>query len=158
MGSYQLNWVYCCGGWVALGHRPGKRLRKQLDSERCTLVVNLLSENESRCRSSHSRIRVPMQSADPPNRSRDAEICRAFSTMKRELENGGKIYIHCSAGLHRTGMFGYAFFRFLEFNKIEAFALVEEMRKLTAIELTEIRRAWGDQFAIQWQPPVVHLK
>jgi len=44
----QLNWVAFDNGFLALGHRPGKKMRSQLEATGCSLVVNLLSHNESK--------------------------------------------------------------------------------------------------------------
>jgi hypothetical protein len=38
-------------------------------------------------------------------------VSPALSAAKAALANGGVVVIHCSAGIHRTGMFGYALLR-----------------------------------------------
>lgn len=145
--SYKLTWRDCLGGQLALGHKPGKALRDQLEQTGCTLVVSLLSASESRADSSDHRLRIPLVSADPPDVARDQEVLAGFDHIRHELAKGGKVYIHCSAGLHRTGMMAYAFLRCSGGAGTEAIALIRELRPLTADELTEARMAWGERLA-----------
>jgi len=129
MGSYRLTWREHGGGHLALGHRPGKKLRKALDETGCTLVVNLLSDKESRASLSSRRVRFPLSTARPPEPERDAEAL--LRRMRAELAGGGKVFVHCSAGLSPE----------------EALAAITALRPLTAAELTEERVAWGERFA-----------
>jgi protein-tyrosine phosphatase len=85
--------------------------------------------------------------ARPPAADRDEEIRAAFARMDVELASGGRLYVHCSAGLHRTGMFAFAYLRHRGLSPAEAVALIRELRPLTADELTEERLAWGHKFA-----------
>lgn len=147
VSRYQLTWRPSFGGKLALGHKPGKRLRAQLEDAGCTLVVNLLSERESRAKVGPHRIRLPLISATPPGPERDEEVRALFRAMSDELGRGGKVYVHCSAGLHRTGMIAYAFFRHRGMSAEGARATIHALRELTASELTEERCAWGDRFA-----------
>lgn len=147
MGSYRLTWRPLLNGHIALGHKPGKRLRAQLDAAGCTLVVNLLGARESRARASASRIRLPLAGAEPPGPERAPEVLACFAAMTDALAAGGKVYVHCSAGLHRTGMIAYAYFRHLGDAREQAVARIAALREQTAAELREARMAWGDQLA-----------
>lgn len=73
--------------------------------------------------------------------------------MTAELARGGKVYVHCSAGLHRTGMIAYAYFRHRAMSTQDAKTAILELRELTASELTAERCAWGDRFAETAPPP-----
>lgn len=147
MGSYRLYWLPLCGGEIALGHKPGKKLRHQLEKQGCTLVVNLLSDLESKASENEHRVRLPLRSARPPGAKRDAEVYQLFERMLTELHRGGRVFVHCSAGLHRTGMIAFAFFRHLGFAREESIQLIRELRELTASQLTEPRITWGEKFA-----------
>lgn len=147
MGSYRLTWRPLRGGHLAIGHKPGRDLREALARGGCTVVLSLLSDHESAAEESASRIRLKLASADPPGAHRLAEIRACFERLAALLGRGEKIYIHCSAGLHRTGMIAHAFLRHLGHSREEALAIIAELREATAAAATEQRLAWGDQFA-----------
>lgn len=67
--------------------------------------------------------------------------------MRAELERGGRVYVHCSAGLHRTGMVANAFLRWHGLSAADALALLTELRPLTAEQVGPERLAWGEQFS-----------
>ena len=74
------------------------------------------------------------------------EMIAAFERLDVELAAGGRVYVHCSAGLHRTGMFAHAFLRHRGLTSPEAVETIAALRPLTAAELTPERMAWGDRF------------
>lgn len=146
MGSYRLVWQPLGGGQLAIGHKPGAKLSDALVRGGCTLRVSLLSLEESAREPSEGVYRLPLQGAKPPAASRDSEVIDAFDHIDVELSRGGRVYIHCSAGLHRTGMFTFALLRHRGLAREEAVVLVRAMRELTADELTEERMLWGERF------------
>lgn len=147
MNQYVLTWRPLAGGYLALGHKPGRKLREQLEVQGCTLVVSLLSESESPASTSDRRLRLPLAGADPPRPERTAEVVALFERMRAALGEGGRIYLHCSAGLHRTGMVANAFLRWLGYSADEALALITELRPLTASAVGDARLRWGEDFA-----------
>jgi protein-tyrosine phosphatase len=147
MASYVLTWKPLAGGHLAIGHKPGKKLRAQLDAQGCTLVVSLLSESESNASESEHRLRLPLPGADPPGPERTAEIIAAFERMLAALREAGRVYLHCSAGLHRTGMIANAFLRWQGFSAEDALASITELRPLTAQQVGAERLRWGEGFA-----------
>lgn len=148
MGSYRLTWKPFGGGRLALGHRPGKRLRKQLEDGGCTLVVSLLSRDESTATENDRRVRLPLAGAHPPGKDRDPEVLALFARIREELAAEGSVFVHCSAGLHRTGMIAYAFFRWSGLAPADAVEQIRDLRSLTADELTAARQVWGERFAL----------
>lgn len=147
MGSYVLTWKPLAGGHLAIGHNPGRNLREQLELQGCTLVVSLLSHNESSADESERRIRLPLPGAELPKPERTPEILATFERMHAALRDGGRLYLHCSAGLHRTGLIANAFLRYLGYSAEDALALLAELRPLTAEQVGEERLRWGDGFA-----------
>lgn len=145
--AYVLTWRPHFGGELALGHRPGKRMRASLESAGCTLVVSLLSERESSASSGSGRVRLPLEGAAPPAFARDEEVRALFARISEELARGGRVYVHCSAGLHRTGMIAYAYFRHRGLDPQQARAAIRELRELTESELKAERCEWGERFA-----------
>lgn len=75
------------------------------------------------------------------------EIVAVFERMLAELRAGGRVYLHCSAGLHRTGMIANAFLRWLGYPADAAVALLAELRPLTAEKVGAERLRWGEAFA-----------
>ena len=147
MGSYRLTWKPCAGGELAIGHRPGKRLRAALEASGCTLVVDLLSERESSASVGPRRVRLPLAGAQPPGKRRDEEVRALLARIREELAGGGRVFVHCSAGLHRTGMVTYALLRSMGRSPEEVVAAIRALRPLTAEELSAERMAWGERFA-----------
>lgn len=147
MGSYVLTWKPVAGGQLAIGHKPGRKLREQLELQGCTMVVSLLSLTESSAEESDRRIRLPLAGADLPKPERTPEILATFERMHEALRAGGRLYLHCSAGLHRTGLIANAFLRWLGYSAEDALALITELRPLTAEQVGEERLRWGDGFA-----------
>lgn len=148
MARYVLTWKPLAGGHFAIGHKPGRKLREQLDAQGCTLVVSLLSQTESNASESARRIRLPLAGAEPPPPERNAEIVAVFERMLAALGEGGRVYLHCSAGLHRTGMVANAFLRWQGYPAEQALALLAELRPLTAEQVGDERLRWGEAFAI----------
>ena len=66
-----------------------------------------------------------------------------FSEIAKTLETGAGVYIHCSAGIHRTGMVAFALLRFLGLSADEAASGLAHLRKVTAEGVGEDRLAWG---------------
>lgn len=63
----------------------------------------------------------------------------------RDLVVGGaRVVVHCSAGIHRTGMFGYALLRMVGLSADEARAKLRELREVTGEGVGKDRLAWGD--------------
>lgn len=147
MGSYVLTWKPLAGGHLAIGHKPGRKLREQLDRQGCTTLISLLSLTESSAEESERRIRLPLAGADLPRAERTPEILAVFERMHEALRGGGRLYLHCSAGLHRTGLIANAFLRWLGYSAEDALAMLAELRPLTAEQVGEERLRWGDGFA-----------
>jgi protein-tyrosine phosphatase len=144
MARYVLTWKPFGGGHLAIGHKPGHKLRDQLAEQGCTLIVNLLSESESSASVNAGRIRLPLVGADLPGPERTPDILAVFERMLAELGKAGRVYIHCSAGLHRTGMIANAFLRWHGCSAEDALARLVELRPLTAEQVGAERLRWGE--------------
>lgn len=147
MSSYRLTWRPLRGGHLAIGHKPGKALRAALTSGGCTHTLSLLADHESSHEPGDARLRLPLASATPPGAERLPEVLACFDRVIALLDGGARLYLHCSAGLHRTGMITHALLRYLGHSRAEALVVLAELREATAEAATEDRLAWGDQFA-----------
>ncbi|PCC75018.1 hypothetical protein SAMN02745121_03776 [Nannocystis exedens] len=147
MGSYRLTWRALAGGHLAIGHKPGRDLRAALAESGCTHVLSLLAEHEGASAAIGTPLRLPLATAEPPPAGRSPEIRALFAELQALLAGGARIYIHCSAGLHRTGLITRALLRFLGPSRPGALARLAELREATAEAATEPRLQWGEQFA-----------
>lgn len=90
-----------------------------------------------------------MESAKPPTEGQLKVLAQVFVQMNEILNNGGNIYIHCSAGIHRTGMISYAFLRFIDNEHKQAIQLLTKLRQVTGDGVGEERVVWGNSIQEQ---------
>lgn len=146
-----MDWVEVEGGCLAIGHRPSTKMGSDLKLQKATHILTLLSEGEKAKSIQSIAIKnnldwlwFPMESAQPPDEDRYQELAELFQSLKSILDDGGKIYLHCSAGIHRTGMIGFAFLRFLGHDASQAMSTLKALRVKTSEEVGEERVAWGN--------------
>lgn len=149
-----VRWVSLGGGALAIGHRPRLDQLAWLRARGATHVLTLLSESEGaltlRCAVEEAGLDwlwLAMDSGSPPEVARDAEFERAFHELDALLSAGAQVFVHCSAGIHRTGMVTYAYLRHAGHDAESADALLGRLRAITAGEVGPQRRAWGERFA-----------
>ncbi|OJJ14899.1 hypothetical protein BKI52_40810 [marine bacterium AO1-C] len=131
-------------GKLALSQRPKVKEIKDLVSADCDRVVTILSVKDR-----------------PQNIGVEAEAC-GMQWHWLKVANAGKItdqehllfksmvhtiydaildnqsvLVHCSAGLHRTGMFAYALLRQANLDREEALEIIKQMRPATQEALEE---------------------
>lgn len=147
-----MNWVNIGNGYLAIGHRPSTKLTEDLKLQNTTHILTLLSEGEGAekikvlvDKSNLDWLWLPMESAKPLAEERAEELRTLFASMEASLEAGAKIYLHCSAGIHRTGMISYAFLRFIGLSPEDSKMKIKEMRLDTHEGVGEERTAWGDE-------------
>ena len=149
------NWVNTRKGYLAIGHKPGGKVSyERLKEEGTTAVLTLLNENEGAVLIGKQLKNVniewiwfPFSASNPLDGDDKMLVINLYNKLNALLETGGKIYIHCSAGIHRTGMITYGFLRFLGNNKQQSLALLQTLREVTAAQVGEDRLIWSDQFA-----------
>lgn len=81
------------------------------------------------------------------------ELSRLFllhDEIARAQENA-VIYLHCSAGLHRTGFIIYALLRYRGVPAAEALKEIERLRPVTAEQVGEDRIALAEDMFRSWQ-------
>lgn len=147
------HWLPVGGGHIAVGHRPKRLTIKAMPELGITHVLTLLSEYEQG-KGIGTRVErmgltwfwLPLVTAKPPTRDRDEEIVRLFANMEIALKEEARIFIHCSAGIHRTGMISYGFLRSLGWSVAEAEEGLATLRPITGKEVGTSRKAWGDTF------------
>ena len=78
---------------------------------------------------------------------RKPEILSGLEEMRAAIDGGGRVYLHCSAGLHRTGMIAAALLFHLGHTEADTRAALAALRALTASEMGEARFEWARAFA-----------
>lgn len=148
------NWVSVLEGRLAIGHRPKVKVIRTMSALGATHVLTLLSESEgAEAIGQESQnaglgwIWLPMKSAKPAAADRREEIVAVFEQLRSVLGSDGGVYVHCSAGIHRTGMFTYAFLRHAGYSSSDAADILVALRLETANGVGDERKAWGEQFA-----------
>jgi protein-tyrosine phosphatase len=142
------------GGALALTHRPRLRDIPGLSAQGVTHVVTLLAEREGARtigeavqRAGLTWIWCPLDGGDPPGAARTTELAPVLAELAALIAGGAAVVIHCSAGIHRTGMIGYALLRQLGRGPEAARAELAELRTVTSEGVGEERLAWGDALA-----------
>jgi hypothetical protein len=149
-----LNWVQVGNGFLAIGHKPGGKISfGGLKNEGTTAVLTLLHENEGAAAIGKQTETVniawiwfPFSASRPHEGEAITEVYNLYKQLSDLIIYGAKIYIHCSAGIHRTGMITYGFLRFLGKIRTEAFEMLKSLREVTADQVGADRLLWADQF------------
>ncbi|HZJ67619.1 MAG TPA: tyrosine-protein phosphatase [Kofleriaceae bacterium] len=90
---------------------------------------------------------LPLHNGDPPDPERDDELRGQLERLAAIIAGGGCMVLHCSAGVHRTGLIANALLRVLGLSRGEARALLARRSPVTAAHVGEERLAWGDRLA-----------
>lgn len=146
--------VPVAGGTLALTHRPRRSAFAAWKTSGITHVVTLLGEQEGARalgelvgRAGLEWLWVPMLGAAIPGAGSDDWLVRGIDDVARILRAGGHVVVHCSAGIHRTGMFAYALLRRSGLDAAAARERLRELRAVTADGVGDARMAWGDRVA-----------
>jgi protein-tyrosine phosphatase len=150
--AFAIDFATVGRGRLAITHRPRLKSLPEMKSLGATHLVTLLSQREgARTLGTAAEaagltwIWVGLASAEPPQEDRDGEFAKVLLDIAAVLHDGGAVVVHCSAGIHRTGMFTYALLRFAGMNGDDARTTLARLRPHTAEGVGEHRLAWGDR-------------
>lgn len=157
-----VNWVAIDKGYLAIGHKPGGKIPFEgLQKEGTSVVLTLLNENEGALAIGKQLKNVtiewiwfPFSASRPHEGDATSDVLDLYRQLATLLKQGKKIYIHCSAGIHRTGMITYGFLRFLGIAKGEAIKKLTTLRAVTAEQVGGDRLIWGEQFKSSVDPEI----
>ncbi len=142
------------GGRYAVGPRPRLKALPEMAAVGVTHVLTLLSDSEGAERvgrvvtdAGMSWLWLPFRSADPPGEERDEQIDAVLRTVFAALRDGGFVYCHCAAGVHRTGMVTFAFLRQTGLSTELARSKLAQLRQITADEVGDHRLRWATDYA-----------
>jgi protein-tyrosine phosphatase len=139
---------------LSVGPRPSKRLLADMRVLGITDLLTLLSEAEGGRQIGERAIAhqvnwhwLPLHGADPAQLDADAFRSKLIAVIEafRASENPRRLHVHCSAGIHRTGMAAYGLLRLSGLEADQALAALVQTRSLTGEGMTDIRRQFVEQ-------------
>ncbi len=150
--TFSFTWVAVSGGRLSTWHRPKLRAIRYLPAAGCDRLVTLLSEREG-AREIGAAVEeagmawtwLPLASGNPPEGRQDARIRSGVETLAEYLAAGESILLHCSAGIHRTGMIALALLRLCGLEEDAALELLERARPHTRHGLRSKHLEWGNR-------------
>jgi protein-tyrosine phosphatase len=149
-----VRFVKVGNGRIALYHRPKKTDFMPLREMGCTHVVTLLKESENAefygkmtKDAGLEWIWLSVPNGKYPQGEMDERLIATLPVLSQLLDDGKSLLIHCSAGIHRTGMVTYGLLRWRGVDSKEAMAIIREARSETAEGMMEKRMRWGDDIA-----------
>lgn len=139
---------------LSVGPRPSNRLLADMRMLGITDLLTLLSEAEGARQIGQRAIAhqiewhwLPLRGADPAQIDADDFGSRLVALVEtlRVSENPRRIHVHCSAGIHRTGMAAYGLLRSSGLGPEQALMALKQTRALTGDGMTDIRRQFVEQ-------------
>lgn len=150
--GFGFRWVTVAPGRLALWHRLRFRMIPYLPRSGCDRVVTLLSEREGAREIGQAVEKaglawtwIPLPGGRPPEGRRDRDARAGLAEIGLALDRGESILIHCSAGIHRTGMMSYALLRARGLNREATLQCIDQLRPHTRAGLTASHLTWGDR-------------
>lgn len=148
------TWLPVGPGRLGVGHRPRLRWLPTLAAAGVTDLLTLLgrpegAEEVGRATESAGLAWhwLPLADGQPPEASRDPAIARVLLPVRARLDAGATVFVHCSAGIHRTGMIGAALLHLAGWREAEVAAGLRTMRTVTAEGVGPARLGWARGFA-----------
>lgn len=159
--SVSANVVTIMQNELCIGHRPKRDDLLDLRDEGFTHIVTVLGESEGACDVGREAEKLgfhwlwlPLGSAKVPVQDlNDADNIR---DVIRELKSlflsgdargtGARVYLHCSAGIHRTGMMTLLLLRKLGYDAEESLHILNQLREESARNIGRQRIQWALEF------------
>src|ERR1041384_8180461 len=134
----ELHWAAVGAGRLTLWHRPGNDAFAAIVAAGRTHGVTLLSESEggpsigaAAKQAGLGWTWLPMPNSDEPVGNARAVLEVGLGELSRLLDGGASLLIHCSAGIHRTGMVAYALMRSRGLSRDDALGVLGAARRHT---------------------------
>lgn len=143
-------------GAVALTHRPKLKALPALRAAGVTHLVTVLSRKEGAPEIGAAARAAGLEWTwlELPNGQRPGPPYRDAATgtlaaLARLVGGGAHVAVHCSAGIHRTGMIGYALLRTCGLDPEAAAVTLAGLRAVTAEGVGAERLAWAEELAAE---------
>ncbi|HFE66322.1 MAG TPA: hypothetical protein ENJ93_03580 [Chloroflexi bacterium] len=151
--SKEIHFIPLQEGRLGIGGRPGLGKVAQFPELGIDVVVTLLKEKEKDVpalgeavqRQGIAWIWFPLAASQLPTDPASLQkTTTLFDRLQEQLAAGKTIFIHCAAGVHRTGAFTNAFLQYQGYDPATSRQLVKEMREVTAREAVVKHWRWAD--------------
>jgi protein tyrosine phosphatase (PTP) superfamily phosphohydrolase (DUF442 family) len=138
------NFVQVSGkGHLALSEHPKIQEIPQLRQDGCDLVITILGRRGENAAKIGAAVQASgltwnwLKVSQIKNLSPMEErvLRTGMATVVGAIEAGESVLVHCSAGLHRTGVFAYGVLANGGLSHDQAMAVIGEMRAVTALAL-----------------------
>ncbi len=141
---YNFVQVFECGQ-LALSQRPKIKEVKKLVNDNCNRVVTILPSRREQAHLIGAEVEsygmkwewVKVAKATNFTLEEKTMFSKAIDNSLTAIISGESIIVHCSAGLHRTGIFAYSLLRNGGMNHEEALLTIGKIRQETADALEE---------------------
>jgi len=153
----KIKFVKVKNGSICLGGRPSLKTIKLLGLEGVNHIITLQNERELKVPDLGKTIIeagmtwkwFPLSASRLPiDVEFKQKIQSLYADLEKELKAGKKIFIHCAAGIHRTGCFTNGLLRYMNYEKEESRRLIEEMRKVTVRGAVAKHWNWSEKIII----------
>ena len=137
---------------IFIGHRPGKKTLDYLKSLQLTHCCTLLREREGAqaiqqiCdKLDYEWVWLPIKGGRLEMLA-ETDIAGHLQTLYSAIadEPEPRLYLHCSAGIHRTGFFAYLLLRLQGHDPKSALAALADIREVTATQVGQERLTFAD--------------
>ena len=137
---------------IVLGPRPGKKSLANLQELNLTHCCTLLSEREEAPLIARIAMKIPCEWVWLPIEGGHLETLSSTDiegliiTLSNAIADteSPRLYLHCSAGIHRTGFFAYMLLRLMGMDKEEATSKLVDLRSVTAAQVGDERLALAE--------------
>jgi hypothetical protein len=137
---FEIRRLKCADGGLVLGHRPGRKSKTALSRLGLTHFCTLLDKREGPAPVERIAHELGCVWVWIPIAGGGLDILRAVDTeaavirLARALAGAPhpRVYLHCSAGIHRTGFFASLLLRLQSQNTPQVLEALEVLRPVTA--------------------------
>lgn len=150
--SKQANFEPVLNGFLALGGKPGEQNIKDLADLNTDVILTLLKKKEKGVQEIEKAVNdTEMKWIWFPLSASELNLRDDFRLKFNELLDdviirlklGERIFVHCAAGIHRTGSFTNALLQKIGYSPSESKELIYKIRPVTAIEAIPKHWAWS---------------
>lgn len=141
-------------GLLGIGARPSLDKINLLKIEGVEMIITLLKKEEKLVKELGDKVKdceiiwewFPLSASNlRTDKAHKKAVNDLYDNLISRLDRGEKIFMHCAAGVHRTGAFSNGLLRKMGFTEEEAKEEIYKMRPVTAIERISKHWNWSEK-------------